>query len=325
MAGAERGIDALFGQVTCSVEGCAKPLLARGWCATHYSRWRRHGDLSVNKRPPRGIHSCETCAVEFLRKPGGKGRFCSPQCTQAWNKETQSLPVGTRSRDPRKSVCLTCGAGFLAKRANRSRWCSRSCVKRYLYLECGSLNEMARLAGYKKGYSLSCTVSFRECVGCGGLFCVRLSNQIRCFKCRHAAIGPRPRLVKSCMDCSVSIVGTAARRLCHSCLRKRGRTARKPFRKHRLRARRFGVPYEPIKADAVFKAAKWRCALCGVRTLKSKRGSTHPRAPELDHIVPMSLGGPHMLDNVQLACRACNHSKGAKVLGQLSLFSCVGE
>lgn len=28
---------------TCSVEGCEKPLRARGWCATHWSRWRRSG------------------------------------------------------------------------------------------------------------------------------------------------------------------------------------------------------------------------------------------------------------------------------------------
>lgn len=29
---------------TCSIEGCSKKLLARGWCSLHYQRWRRHGD-----------------------------------------------------------------------------------------------------------------------------------------------------------------------------------------------------------------------------------------------------------------------------------------
>ena len=28
----------------CSVAGCSKPLLARGWCNAHYLRWYRHGD-----------------------------------------------------------------------------------------------------------------------------------------------------------------------------------------------------------------------------------------------------------------------------------------
>ena len=30
----------------CLVEGCHKPVKARGWCGTHYVRWQRHGDPS---------------------------------------------------------------------------------------------------------------------------------------------------------------------------------------------------------------------------------------------------------------------------------------
>lgn len=28
----------------CSIAGCGKRVLARGWCDMHYTRWRRHGD-----------------------------------------------------------------------------------------------------------------------------------------------------------------------------------------------------------------------------------------------------------------------------------------
>ena len=28
----------------CAIEGCGKPLRKRGWCESHYKRWRRHGD-----------------------------------------------------------------------------------------------------------------------------------------------------------------------------------------------------------------------------------------------------------------------------------------
>lgn len=29
---------------TCSIEGCERARWARGWCSTHYQRWRNHGD-----------------------------------------------------------------------------------------------------------------------------------------------------------------------------------------------------------------------------------------------------------------------------------------
>ncbi len=28
----------------CSIEGCSKPDMRRGWCQAHYARWLRHGD-----------------------------------------------------------------------------------------------------------------------------------------------------------------------------------------------------------------------------------------------------------------------------------------
>lgn len=28
---------------TCSIDGCTKPVHGRGWCSTHYMRWRRNG------------------------------------------------------------------------------------------------------------------------------------------------------------------------------------------------------------------------------------------------------------------------------------------
>lgn len=30
--------------LTCTISGCTRDRLARGWCELHYRRWRRHGD-----------------------------------------------------------------------------------------------------------------------------------------------------------------------------------------------------------------------------------------------------------------------------------------
>lgn len=33
----------------CKHDGCTNPIRGRGWCITHYERWRRHGDPSITK------------------------------------------------------------------------------------------------------------------------------------------------------------------------------------------------------------------------------------------------------------------------------------
>ena len=77
-----------------------------------------------------------------------------------------------------------------------------------------------------------------------------------------------------------------------------------------------GDAVERIDPIAVFERDGWRCHICGKMTLRDKRGTVHPLAPELDHVMPLSLGGQHVLGNVRCACARCNHMKGAKPLGQ---------
>lgn len=88
---------------------------------------------------------------------------------------------------------------------------------------------------------------------------------------------------------------------------------------HQERAKRFGVERQYFKPARVFERDKWRCQLCGVSTPKRLKGTLSPQAPELDHIIPLSLGGAHVWDNVQCACRRCNGIKSNNPLGQLRL------
>lgn len=75
-----------------------------------------------------------------------------------------------------------------------------------------------------------------------------------------------------------------------------------------------------IDPTEVFVRDAWRCRMCGVGTPKRLRGKNEARSPELDHIVPLALGGPHTWDNLQCLCRQCNLRKGATAFGQLMLF-----
>lgn len=76
-------------------------------------------------------------------------------------------------------------------------------------------------------------------------------------------------------------------------------------------ARKRGVRAENLEYKAVFERDGWRCYLCGKATPASLRGTTHPDAPELDHIIPLALNGDHTYANTACCCRACNAAKGA--------------
>jgi len=75
---------------------------------------------------------------------------------------------------------------------------------------------------------------------------------------------------------------------------------------------------ELVSPHEVFKRDKWRCRACGCKTPKELRGTIEPNAPELDHVIPLSLGGPHTRKNLQCLCRSCNSKKSAKYEGQLA-------
>lgn len=81
---------------------------------------------------------------------------------------------------------------------------------------------------------------------------------------------------------------------------------------NRARARRNGVAYETVSTPAVFRRDHYRCGICGGQTDPDAK-VPDPRAPTLDHIVPMSMGGPHLYSNVQCACFECNWRKGASL------------
>lgn len=55
---------------------------------------------------------------------------------------------------------------------------------------------------------------------------------------------------------------------------------------------------------AAFARDRYRCRYCGMSGVRL----------EADHVVPVALGGPSVLDNLATACKPCNRSKGAKTL-----------
>lgn len=55
---------------TCTVEGCERPLLARGYCSLHYQRARHGWDMDNMDRPPRIIRDDRARWWQYVDKNG---------------------------------------------------------------------------------------------------------------------------------------------------------------------------------------------------------------------------------------------------------------
>lgn len=83
---------------------------------------------------------------------------------------------------------------------------------------------------------------------------------------------------------------------------------------YRIRAAAYGVRYDPhVTLKSVMKRDGGLCKLCGrpVDTTDRRGNGLGYYYPTIDHIVPLSKGGEHVMSNVQLSHMICNSRKGA--------------
>ncbi len=76
---------------------------------------------------------------------------------------------------------------------------------------------------------------------------------------------------------------------------------------HRRRARKKGATIGPVDEAAIHERDKV-CIYCG-----SDQDLT------IDHLIPLARGGPHCQDNLAVACRRCNSSKGTKTYEEFTI------
>lgn len=83
-------------------------------------------------------------------------------------------------------------------------------------------------------------------------------------------------------------------------------------REHARRARRLGLAHEDYDRNAIFERDDWTCGICG-NVIDARLEWPHPLSASLDHILPLSRGGPDTASNVQAAHLRCNNKKRASV------------
>lgn len=103
---------------TCSIDGCARALKARGWCATHYQRFRTTGTVELlpePKRPCRG-EECPTL-VGTYRNGSGLCKSCYRKRHYQNNREHE-LAGMARWREQNREY-------------DRERWRTRRTMRRF--------------------------------------------------------------------------------------------------------------------------------------------------------------------------------------------------
>ena len=90
---------------------------------------------------------------------------------------------------------------------------------------------------------------------------------------------------------------------------------------HKLRSIKYGTDFDKsVNLDDLIKRNGLRCALCGEMCDTNDKQTINGivicgnNYPSIDHIKPMSKGGSHTWDNVQVAHRICNTLKGTSVV-----------
>lgn len=236
-----------------------------------------------------------------------------------------------KRRTPDSFTCKGCGE-LVQRRPSpqrdiRTHYCSKACKVRHWFTERPAYAKAMNKPEPRKPQRLcagGCGVMVpalrKRCSGCVRRLSSALSLKVYYDK------RPTPTTT-SCRECGAQVDRTQdARRkwFCSvACGKKHLRRRHRHSENNEARARRAGVPVDySIKPLKVFERDGWRCQLCGVSTPQRLRGGTDPRSPEVDHIVPISMGGGHTWDNVQCACRRCNGIKGAKALGQMRITLC---
>jgi hypothetical protein len=85
---------------------------------------------------------------------------------------------------------------------------------------------------------------------------------------------------------------------------------------HARRAGKLGLGSARILLAYLIERDHGRCGICR-KPVRARKG---PMRPSIDHIVPLSCGGTHELENVQLAHYRCNLAKNNRGSGEQLLL-----
>jgi ribosomal protein S27E len=317
--------------LTCSVPGCEGLSKTLGFCNAHYMRLQKHGDVLADKpvlvkRAPRRVErvlvTCASCLEQFTRQRHEQ-RYCDNACANA-GPMVRVMQYGIKR-------CEWCGENFVRYvpdgPKSRARWeamrfCSREHAKQADRVDIGPARSgdehLTRRQRWERFHSLRQKTpewaayweqQRRQEDAWDGTLPVLWQGH-RVVQARGAVPVPKGRRRKTtfiagnCPDCGDPNVVVRHRWFdsirCLECTQRHWRG------NHIRRAKQYGVPWERVVEKAIFERDGYRCQIC---KRKTKGKWPDPLSPTLDHIIPLSKGGPHLAHNCQCAHARCNGEK----------------
>lgn len=154
-------------------------------------------------------------------------------------------------------------------------------------------------------------VRYYNCQSCSRLMCCD-ARQVSARYCTICRLRPcrKARFISAwCFHCGCAFVKDRAayssqngeRSFCSDRCSRANNKARR-------RARKRDAFVENVVRSYIFERDGYCCQICG-KKLAMTKVVPHPKAPTLDHIVPLAQGGTHERSNVQAAHFICNTMK----------------
>lgn len=252
---------------------CGKPECKKRFNVERVSRYNRQQRDETGRWPSQDVtyeRTCEVCGTTWSTRLR-LARYCSTSCT---NKiRSYSL------------TCAICEAGFMSSQA-RTRWCSRGCAQRWREDQEQERRRTAWLPALPDWPYGRAWITLPD------------GHPARQYI-------PRPRVFiqGDCIRCGTAfcVQATRAAFYCSTkCLRADGKAKRRALQRNAYVAH--------VYRARIFKRDNWTCQLCNTETDRDQV-APHPKAPVIDHIVPLAKGGTHEPANVQCAHFMCNSIK----------------
>ncbi len=272
--------------------------------------------------------SCVMCGIEWCTWSSHSVQ--SSTCSKACEKEHRKLERITREDGRAWHSCEECAVRFrltrtIGKKGYTGRFCGKPCYFtnfRRKGLERQAV-KAAELALATPALKLQREIkNTKQCSECSQIFQATHENGKYCSEpCSTAntlrQLAARKQKEQTCKVCRVKFFKTYKQGwagFCSKpCQQARARELKRAYRMKgkamRRGARRVGI----VLREAIWRRDQGLCGLCGI-PVKRNAEVTDPRAMEIDHIIPISKGGAHVIENLQIACRSCNAWKSDKDL-----------